>query len=79
MRWIRGRGLRTCWGCDLGMGVLRLGGFMIPKYFLRGWSFLRIRLWEKLMADSFNPATSPQYVEISATVSDAFGVTTQSK
>ena len=45
MRWIRARGLRSCWGCDLGMRVLRLGGFMIPKCFLRGYSFLRIRLW----------------------------------
>lgn len=33
MRWILGKGLRSCWGCDLGMGVLRLGEFYDTQVF----------------------------------------------
>ena len=61
------------------MGVLRLDEFMIPKYFLRGYSFLCIHLWVKLMAGFFDLATSPWYAGLATTVLDVSTATTQSQ
>ena len=36
MRWIRGRGLRTCWGCDFGDGGVT-AGWIYDTQVLSSW------------------------------------------